>query len=144
MMVGIWLHLFLGLWGILGSASGPNFYLSGHVGFTLRLLYSSTHHCSLPRRFYPTENRLSIRCENRYFYLDISRWHGKHFVVVFWAKKIFNIWTLKYVGILWGLSGYICMTLFKYKKKSHIKRGICISKVFLRFGQTVCAILSGK
>ena len=39
-------HFFFGFGGILGSASRAEFpvSLSNHVGFTPRLLYSSTHH----------------------------------------------------------------------------------------------------
>ena len=57
-----WRILTYGSGGILGSASRAEFpvSLSNHVGFTPRLLYSSTHHS--PRKFYPSENWLSSRC----------------------------------------------------------------------------------
>ena len=67
-------------WGILGSASRAQFpvSLSNHVGFTRRLLYSSTHHS--PESFIHLKTgqaqdaRLQWSNENWYFHLDISRW----------------------------------------------------------------------
>ena len=66
--------------GILGSASSAKFpvSLSNHVGFTPRLLYSSTHHSS--ESFIPLKTDwaqdawLQWSHENWYFHLDISRW----------------------------------------------------------------------
>ena len=66
--------------GILGSASRAEFpvSLSNHVGFTPRLLYSSTHHSPESiiqlRIGWAQDAWLRWSYENRYFHLDISRW----------------------------------------------------------------------
>ena len=66
--------------GILGSASRVELpvSLSNHVGFTPRLLYSSTHHS--PDSFthlktgWAHDTLLQWSYENWYYHLDISRW----------------------------------------------------------------------
>ena len=66
--------------GILGSASRAKFpvSLSKHVGFTPRLLYSSTHHSSESFTHLQTgwaqDAWLQWSYENWYFHLDIYRW----------------------------------------------------------------------
>ena len=76
-------NIFFWFGAILGSASRAKFpvSLSNHVGFTPRLLYSSTHHS--PENFthlkigWPQDAWLQWSYENWYFHLDISRWTHK-------------------------------------------------------------------
>ena len=71
---------FFSFGGILESASRAEFPVSpsNHVGFTPRLLYSSTHHSS--ESFVPLktgwaqDSWLQWSHENWYFHFDISRW----------------------------------------------------------------------
>ena len=74
--------IFFWFGGILGSASRAEFpaSLSNHVGFTPRLLYSSTHQSSESfihlKTGWAQDAWLQWLYENWYFHLDISRWRA--------------------------------------------------------------------
>ena len=74
------LTFFFWFGGILGSASRAKFPVSqsNHVGFTPRLLHSSTHHSpesfTLLKTGWAQDAWLQWSYENWYFHLDISRW----------------------------------------------------------------------
>ena len=77
---------FEGSWGSASRAEFP-VSLSNHVGFTPRLLYSSTHHS--PESFthlktgWAQDAWLQCSFENWYFHLDISRWLSLNNLVSF-------------------------------------------------------------
>ena len=110
--------------GTLGSASRAKFpvSLSNHVGFTLRLLYSCTHHS--PESFthlktgWAEDAWLQWSYENWYFHLDISRWQISDFIS--------EVLTVRF-----SFNPPLCLVLmfFSYLHRMEISSGVLILRL---------------